>query len=88
MPDFSSTPSLVLPGDPFVLRVENEGDWLVHPGARLTIGNQANGEADLQVLAAIGAKHATLERIEKDGAASWRIVASAGPAGPPQRQSR
>jgi hypothetical protein len=78
MPDFSMTPSLILPGDPFVLRVENEGDWFVHPAARLTIGNQANGEADLQVLAAIGAKHATIERTERDGAASWRLVAAQG----------
>lgn len=79
MPDFSPSPSLVLPGDPFILRVENEGDWLVHPGKRLTIGNQANGEADLQVLAALGAKHAALERtIAPDGTASWKIVAGPG----------
>jgi hypothetical protein len=78
MPDFSASPSRVLPGEPFVLRVENEGDWLVHPASRLTIGNQANGEADLQVLAAIGAKHATLERTDRDGGAAWRIVAGTG----------
>jgi hypothetical protein len=79
MPDFSKTPALVLPGDPFVLRIENEGDWLVQPGAKLSIGNQANGEADLQVLAAIGAKHAVIERsFEQDGAASYRLVAAPG----------
>jgi hypothetical protein len=30
------------------------------------------------VLAAIGAKHATLERAERDGAATWRLVAAPG----------
>jgi tetratricopeptide (TPR) repeat protein len=79
MPDFLTPPSIVLPGDPFILRVENEGDWLVHPGARLTIGNQVNGEADLQVLAAIGARHATIERTEDgDGRTRYRIAAGTG----------
>ena len=78
MPDFSATPALILPGDPFVLRVENEGDWLVHPGAKLTIGNQANGEADLLVLAAIGARHATIERVEASGSVSFKITAGTG----------
>lgn len=55
-------PVEIPPGRPFVLRVEERGDWMAHPGRDLVIGNRMGGQADLPVLAAIGTRHARLMR--------------------------
>lgn len=52
----------VPPGEPFVLRVEEHGDWLVHPGEALLLGASTGGVADLPVLAAISSRHARIDR--------------------------
>lgn len=56
------------PGRPFVMRIEEQGDWFVHPGDQVVIGNSMRGRADLPVLAAIASRHAIIRR-ERDEAA-------------------
>jgi hypothetical protein len=68
----------VPPGESFLLRIENEGDWLVDPRPQLWIGSAAKRQADLRILAAIGARHAKIVRETSDGASRYRIVAEAG----------
>jgi hypothetical protein len=66
-------------GEPFLLRVENEGDWLVHPGASLWIGSSAKRQADLRLLAAIGARHARIARgVRPDGGIDFSVTAGEG----------
>ena len=60
-PQATPGPRLVA-GQPYVLRVEERGDWLVHPGRDLVIGKSLGGVADLPVLAAIGRRHARIRR--------------------------
>lgn len=61
-------------GLPFVLRVEEHGDCFVHPGASVLIGNATRGVADLPILAAIGSRHARIERQGDGGSAKYRLV--------------
>ncbi len=69
------------PGEPFLLRVENEGDWLVHPSPVIWIGSIAKRQADLRLLAAIGARHAKIERsVLADGVREFRLTAGDGQA--------
>lgn len=46
----------------WMLRVEEAGDWLVHPGNSLLIGAVGGGVADLPIMAAINSRHARIER--------------------------
>jgi hypothetical protein len=76
----SSASGRPLPAEePFLLRIENEGDWLVHPASSLWIGCAAKKQADLRVLAAIGARHARIDRLRRpDGGCEYRLVAGDG----------
>jgi hypothetical protein len=58
-------------GVPWLLRVDGGGEWLVDPRDSLVIGNKAGGQADLPILAQIGARHARLERREDEGEARY-----------------
>lgn len=61
-------------GQPFILRVEERGDWLVHPGDSVTLGSSAGGTADLQVLASIGSRHLRFERFGSEDDVRYRVV--------------
>lgn len=61
-------------GLPFILRVEERGDWFVHPGQSVLIGNATGHVADLPVLAAVGSRHARIERIGDGIDARYRVV--------------
>jgi hypothetical protein len=66
------------PGLPFILRVEEHGDWFVHPGNALLLGNATRGIADLPVLAAIGSRHATIQRITRERTVAYRLIPGRG----------
>ena len=72
-------PRTLARGKPFTLRVEERGDWLVHPGDAMVIGNSMAGAADLPVLAAIGSRHARLRRERGPaGGVSYHLEPGAG----------
>jgi hypothetical protein len=69
------------PGEPFVLRVENEGDWLVYPASTFWIGSAAKKRADMRILAPVGARHLRFDRVaSKDGRVDYKIEAGEGHA--------
>lgn len=53
----------LVPGTPFILRVEERGDWLVLSSDVVAIGSAQAGEADLPIMAAIGRRHLLIERV-------------------------
>ena len=61
-------------GLPFVLRVEEQGDWYAHPANEVLIGNASKGVADLPILAAIGTRHVRILRRGKGAAASYVLA--------------
>jgi hypothetical protein len=63
---------------PFILRVEERGDWLVHPGAVLVVGSALGSEADLPILAALGRRHAMIERRRDGDSTVYRLIPEAG----------
>ncbi|HYC79014.1 MAG TPA: FHA domain-containing protein, partial [Planctomycetota bacterium] len=66
-------------GEPFILRVESEGDWLFHPAASLWIGGAGDADADLRVPAAVSSRHARLDRdAGPDGVFRWRLAVGPG----------
>ncbi|NRA95544.1 MAG: hypothetical protein HRU14_04975 [Planctomycetes bacterium] len=73
-PDELPGPRTFSRGLPFILRVEERGDWFVHPGRSLLIGNATRRAADLPVLAAVGSRHARIERIMDGHSVHYRVV--------------
>ena len=60
--------------EPFLLSVDDAGQYLIVPGERVSLGHLRSGVADLLFLADVGAVHAHLERTESlaDGPA-WSL---------------
>jgi len=67
-------PDMTRPDEPFLLSVDDAGQFLIVPGARVSLGHLRSGEADLLFLAGVGAVHAHLERTESlSGGPSWSL---------------
>ena len=63
------------PDAPFLLSVDDAGQFLVVSGERLVLGHVRGGRADLPFLADVGTTHAVLERVDsfRDGTV-WSIA--------------
>jgi len=67
------------PDEPYLLSVDDAGQFLLVPGERVSLGHLRCGHADLLFLADVGAVHAHLERHESlSGGPVWRFVPCAG----------
>jgi len=65
--------------EPFLLSVDDAGQYLIVPGDRVSLGHLRSGVADLLFLADVGAVHAHLERSESlSGGPVWSLHPVAG----------
>ncbi len=67
------------PDDPFLLTVDDAGQFLVAVADRLVLGHLQGGRADLPFLADVAARHARLERARSLRAGTLWTLAPCGP---------